>query len=67
MTTKRLYNTLEFLFRNENFNLNGVWDKTNYSAKMLLCERLVESERWRKLPDNVLDHLIECELDFAVN
>lgn len=54
MKSEILYEKIESAFQEEKFNLNGVWDKITYSAKMLMCERMVESNTWMNLPEAVI-------------
>lgn len=54
MKAEVLYDSLESACKEGTFNLNGVWDKITYSAKMLLCDRMVESGTWMNLPEAVI-------------
>lgn len=54
MKSETLYLKIEIAFKEQGFNLNGVWDKMNYTAKMLICDRMIESDKWMKLPESVL-------------
>lgn len=53
MKSETLYIKIELAFKEQGFNLNGIWDKINYTAKMLLCDRMVESGKWMELPEEV--------------
>lgn len=57
MTTDKLYIAIESAFANDRFNLNGVWDRISYTAKILMCDRMIKSESWRNLPDTVLEKI----------
>lgn len=54
MKSEELYQRIESAFKEQKFNHNGVWDKITYASKMLMCQRMVESGTWMKLPEAVL-------------
>lgn len=54
MKSEALYLRIEIAFREQNFNLHGIWNKINYTSKMLLCDRMVESGKWMELPESVI-------------
>ena len=53
MKSEELYITIESAFRDQGFNFNGIWNKINYTAKVLLCDRMIESGSWRELPESI--------------
>lgn len=54
MKSETLYIKIELAFKEQGFNLNGIWNKINYTAKMLMCDRMVESGKWMELPEEVI-------------
>ena len=54
MKSQELYEMIESASKEQKFNLNGVWNKISYATKMLMCERMVESGTWMRLPEAVL-------------
>lgn len=54
MKSEELYIRLELALRERGFNPHGVWDKINYTAKMLMCDRMVANGSWMELPDEVI-------------
>lgn len=56
MTTEKLYSAIQSAFKYDNVNLYGVWDKITYTAQILLCERMIESESYKNLPEIVCEY-----------
>ena len=54
MKSEALYLRIEIAFKEQGFNLNEVWNKMNYTAKMLMCDRMIESGKWMELPESVI-------------
>lgn len=54
MKSEVLYEMIESASKEQKFNLNGVWNKISYTAKMLMCDQMVASGTWMKLPEAVI-------------
>lgn len=54
MKSETLYIKIELAFKEQGFNLNGIWDRINYTAKMLMCDQMVKSGTWMELPEEVI-------------
>lgn len=54
MKSEVLYIKIELAFREQGFNLNGIWNKINYTAKMLMCDQMISSGTWMELPEEVI-------------
>ena len=54
MKSETLYERMELAFKEQGFNINGIWGKMNYTTKMLLCQRMIESGTWMQLPEAVI-------------
>lgn len=56
MKSENLYLKIEIAFKEQGFNLNGIWSKINYTAKMLMCDQMVETGKWMELPEEVISN-----------
>lgn len=54
MKSEALYIRIELASKEQGFNLKGIWNKINYTAKVLLCDRMIQDGSWKELPESVL-------------
>lgn len=63
ITPEKLYDAIDAEVKANGFKPNNNWgDKITYASKLLMCEQMVQSGEWKKLPESVLERTMEFEL-----
>lgn len=59
MEAEVLYKAIDKALNKNGLNLYGAWDRIAYEAKILNCNKLIESDKWLDLPEIIVEYAKE--------